>query len=134
MKNIVAKIYRYLQVAVITLCLLAGFMPKVPLSAEENTGPLQKLAEIQPASGYEEVTEYALAGIIGKVVSVFLGLLGIIFIVLMLYAGWKWMTAAGDESKVTDAKETITRAIIGLIITVGSYAIWNLIFTYFISA
>jgi len=41
----------------------------------------------------------------------------------MLYAGYNWMMARGDEEKVTKAKDTITRAIIGLLITIGAYAI-----------
>jgi amino acid permease len=56
-----------------------------------------------------------------------LGLLGIIFVVLLVYAGIQWMTAEGDEVKVEKAKSTITRAIIGLGIIITAYAI-----TYFI--
>ncbi|MBI4812328.1 hypothetical protein HY798_02695 [Candidatus Falkowbacteria bacterium] len=59
-------------------------------------------------------------------------MLGVIFIILMLYAGYNWMTASGEEEKVTKAKDTIWRAIIGLIITIGSYAIWDFILNNFI--
>ncbi|MDO9399503.1 MAG: hypothetical protein Q7T79_02355 [bacterium] len=69
-------------------------------------------------------------GIIGLVVRIVLSLLGIVFLILMVYAGFSWMTAAGEEERVTKAKETITRAIIGLIITIGSYAIWIFVSTY----
>ncbi len=41
----------------------------------------------------------------------------------MLYAGYNWMTAQGEEEKVTKAKDTLKRAIVGLIIIVASYAI-----------
>ena len=54
---------------------------------------------------------------------VVLSLLGVIFLVLMVYGGYLWMTAAGNEDKVTKAKNLMTAAIIGLIIVVGSYAI-----------
>jgi amino acid transporter len=64
---------------------------------------------------------------ISYVIQGFLGLLGIIFIILMLYAGYNWMTASGDEAKVQKAKDTIQRAVIGLIITVAAYGI-----TYFV--
>jgi len=55
-------------------------------------------------------------------------LLGIIFIILMIYAGYNWMTAQGEEEKVTKAKTTIQRAIIGLIIVVSAYAITAFVF------
>lgn len=64
-----------------------------------------------------------LASIVGVVIQAFLGLLGVIFLVYMLYAGYNWMIAQGDEEKVTKAKETIQRAIIGLIIVIAAYAI-----------
>lgn len=69
----------------------------------------------------------SLAGIIQTAISAFLGLLGIILIVLIIYAGYNWMTAQGDEEKVTKAKDTLTRAVIGLIIILAAYSI-----TYFV--
>lgn len=65
----------------------------------------------------------SLAGIVGIVIQAFLGLLGVIFLVLIIYAGYSWMTAQGDEEKVTKAKDTIQRAIIGLVIIIAAYAI-----------
>ena len=64
-----------------------------------------------------------LPSVVGTVIEAFLGLLGVLFLVYILYAGYNWMIAQGDEEKVTKAKETIQRAIIGLIITIAAYAI-----------
>ncbi|MFA5359824.1 MAG: pilin [Patescibacteria group bacterium] len=61
--------------------------------------------------------------IISTGINTALSLLGVIFLILMIYAGYTWMMARGEEEKVTKAKETITRAIIGLIIVVAAYAI-----------
>src|SRR4030043_368748 len=65
--------------------------------------------------------------ILSLAIKAFLSLLGAIFIILMVYAGYVWMMAHGNEEEVTKAKRTIQRAIIGLIIVVSAYAI-----TYFI--
>jgi len=62
-----------------------------------------------------------------------LSLIGIIFLALMLYAGYHWMTARGEEEKVEKAKDTIQRAIVGIIIVVGAYAIWKFIFSYLLN-
>jgi amino acid transporter len=64
------------------------------------------------------------------VINGFISLLAIIFIILVIYAGYSWMTAGGDEAKVTKAKDTIYRAIIGLILTLGAYAITYFVFKY----
>ena len=47
--------------------------------------------------------------------------------------GYNWMTAAGEEEKVRKAKDTIWRAVIGLTITIGSYAIWAWIYKYLLT-
>jgi RsiW-degrading membrane proteinase PrsW (M82 family) len=91
---------------------------------------LTGLTDIQKTSGFTEVTQNkgSIFSILGAVVSIFLSLLGIIFIILMIYGGYNWMIAAGDEGKVTKAKDTFKRAIIGLIITLCSYIFWNFLY------
>lgn len=78
-------------------------------------------------AGFENTDETGVAMVISQFILGFLGLLGIIFIVLLVIAGQKWMTAGGEEQKVNEAKDTIKRAIIGLIIVVSAYSI-----TYFV--
>lgn len=60
---------------------------------------------------------------ISSIIAIFLSFLGVIFLILMIYAGFNWMTAAGDEEKITKSKQTIRSAIIGLIIVVGAYGL-----------
>jgi amino acid transporter len=57
-----------------------------------------------------------------------LGLLAIIFIVLLIYAGFQWMTAEGDEGKIEKAQKTISHAVIGLIIVIAAYSITFFVF------
>ncbi len=67
------------------------------------------------------------ATIAGTAVKGILGAIGLVFFILMFYAGFTWMLARGEEDKVTKARETIIAAVIGLVIVVGSYAITNLV-------
>lgn len=67
--------------------------------------------------------------IIGDVVGVLLSLLGIIFFLLVLYAGFLWMTALGSQEKATKAKDILEAAIIGLLIVLAAYAITKFVFT-----
>ena len=82
---------------------------------------------------YQTAGELTLATTIGVVIKVALSLIGVVFIILMVYAGYNWMTAAGEEEKVRKAKDTIWRAVIGLVITIGSYAIWAWIYKYLLT-
>lgn len=64
---------------------------------------------------------------IGKIIGSGLAFIGLIFFILMIYGGFIWMLARGNEQEVTKAKNLIMSAIIGLIIVLGAYAI-----TYYI--
>lgn len=63
------------------------------------------------------------------VIQGFLGGLGIIFIVLIILGGYNLMTAAGEEEKINKAKDTIVRAIIGLLIIIAAYSITYFVFS-----
>jgi hypothetical protein len=87
--------------------------------------PLDMLKNVgEKEAGFAPYEDRTFDIVIGTIVRVFLSLLGIIFILLMLYAGYNWMTAGGEEEKVNRAKKTIVQSLIGLIIVAGSYAIW----------
>jgi len=57
-----------------------------------------------------------------------LTLLGIVFVVLTLYAGFLWMTAGGAEENIEKAKGILTAAVIGLAIILLSYSIMLFVF------
>ncbi len=61
--------------------------------------------------------------IAARIINVVLGLLAIIMVVLILYAGFLWMTAGGNAEQVDKAKLYIRNAIIGVIIILSSWAI-----------
>lgn len=67
--------------------------------------------------------------IVGKVIQIGLSLLGILFFLLVLYAGFIWMEARGNTEEVEKAKAIIEGAIIGLVIVSAAYAITNFVFT-----
>ncbi len=58
-----------------------------------------------------------------------LGILGILFLILIIWGGYEWMFSGGNEERVAKAKERIKMAVNGLIIVLGAYAITMLIFS-----
>lgn len=56
-----------------------------------------------------------------------LTIVGTLFLVLMVYGGFLWMTARGNEDQVTKAKNIVIAAVIGLVVIVGAYAVTNFI-------
>ncbi len=55
-----------------------------------------------------------LFGIIRTIANYFLTAIIVIAAVMVIYAGWNYMTAAGNEDKVQTAKNTIIYAVIGV--------------------
>ncbi|MCH7492620.1 Ig-like domain-containing protein, partial [Patescibacteria group bacterium] len=52
-----------------------------------------------------------------------LGFLGLVAVIFIMYGGFIWMTAAGNQEKVAKAKQIIQRAVIGLVIVLLAWAI-----------
>ncbi len=57
-----------------------------------------------------------LKAIVVNIINLVLGFLGIIAVIIILAGGFKWMTAAGNEDKVGEARKMIVQGVIGLII------------------
>jgi putative copper export protein len=70
-----------------------------------------------------ENTQQELIRRVASVIRAALTLLGIIFVVLIVYAGARWMTARGNEDLVQTARDTLQNAGIGLVIIIASYAL-----------
>lgn len=68
--------------------------------------------------------------VISKIVQIVLGVLGVIFLVLIIISGFRWMTAAGNEEQIKAAKSTLTNALIGLILVLAAYSLTYFIFKY----
>ncbi|MEK7067610.1 MAG: pilin [Patescibacteria group bacterium] len=71
---------------------------------------------------------------ISKVINITLGFLGIIAVVLILIAGFLWMTAAGNEDKIATAKKLMIAGVIGLIIVLAAFGIAKFVINSLISA
>lgn len=82
-------------------------------------------SHVQDATGYSDPEDPRV--IAGTIINIFLEFLGIIAVVLILWAGFNWMTAAGNEEKIEKAKSTLTAAIIGLIIILAAWGIANFV-------
>ena len=64
-----------------------------------------------------------------QLLNTLLGFLALIVFFIMLIAGFQWMMAGGDDTKVATAKARIKNAVIGLIIIFLSWAAVNFIFS-----
>ncbi|MFA5131610.1 MAG: pilin [Patescibacteria group bacterium] len=86
------------------------------------------MTEIGAVFGSSATEQTDLRTIIGRLINVVLGLLGSIFVILVIYAGFRYMTAAGNQDQTKKAVAQIRDAVIGLIIVLAAWAITTFIF------
>lgn len=60
---------------------------------------------------------------VAKLINTVMLLLGIIAVGIVLLGGFKWMTAGGNDEKVTEAKKLMGSGLIGLVIILSAWGI-----------
>lgn len=107
---------------------LALFSPLV-VSAQGLKNASGQLGTAAKRAGTEGTGD--LDSVVGSGIRTALTLVGLIFLILMVYAGFLWMTARGDDAKIDKAKDIVSASLIGLIIVMGAYAITTLVISRF---
>lgn len=105
---------------ILTACLTFFFL-FAPAGARAQAVIGSAEAQLGEAVGRTGVAQTDVATAAGEVVRILLSGVGVIFLILMLYAGVKWMTARGEEEAVTKARKAMIAASIGLVIIVSAY-------------
>jgi len=93
------------------------FLPTLPALAQDMN---QGLGQFANETGLPATP---LPALIGRIVRIFIGFLGLIAVVIVLYGGFIWMTSGGDSDKIDKAKKLMRAGLIGLLIIVLAYAL-----------
>ncbi len=72
--------------------------------------------------------------VIANIIKTAMSFLGIVAVLIVLYGGFKWMTAGGNEEQVGEAKKILIAGVIGLIIIILAYTIASFVVTQLVSA
>ena|SRR3989339_1238165 len=109
----------------VVVCVMLGNLLAVPLAAAQDlkTDMNAEMDIVGGAYGQTSTGGTGLLKMIGNIIRIILTLLGVVVLVLVVYAGFLWMTAGGDPEKVKTAKTMLTNAIIGLALILAAYAI-----------
>lgn len=78
---------------------------------EVNTGLNNTLQDTDPRT------------MVGSIINIALGFMGVIAVVILLIGGFKWMTAGGNEDKVSEAKKMLGYGVIGLVIVLAAWGV-----------
>ena len=84
-------------------------------------GANSPLDTVAKQAGVEDVGD--VQTVAGRVINTALTMVGIIFLLLMVYGGYLWLTARGEAEQMKEAQKVITSSVIGLIVVLSAYAI-----------
>ncbi len=122
-------------VCIISLYAIIIFSLPIFVHAQTASGPqpinaLESL-NITATEGRVKTDTDDLSVLTGRIIGSVLAILGTIFLILIIIGGFIWMTSAGNESRVGQAKSLIIASVIGLVIILISYYISEVLYAIF---
>ena len=105
--------------------LLTNFTP-LGLAAEDVGDVIFDLKNVAAdAKIIEGEAEPTIYDYVGRFINLFLAFIGIIFLIITIYAGFRWMMAKGNEAEIEKATKLLENSAIGLFIIIAAYVLVN---------
>ena len=101
-----------------TIYKIITFVALLPVAASADTYGLETAADETTL-----IQDTTVPKMVAIIINGLLSLLGMLFTVLIVWGGFRWMTSQGNTQQVDEARNIIKNAAIGLIIVVMAYAI-----------
>lgn len=80
------------------------------------------------AQGVDQQSDlFGSSGVFTTITNVMLFIIGAISVIMLIIGGIRYVVSGGDSSAVTNAKNTILYAVIGIIVSILAYAIVNFV-------
>lgn len=129
--------YRIINLIILNLIIAASLLQAAPALADPPTCPplgdppsfAEVLRRVACKAGYiapsdtKTINEVDVIGIIGQFITLALSFAGVIFVILIIYGGWLWGSARGNEEQVQEAEKLIRNAVLGIIVTFAAFTI-----------
>ena len=124
---------------VLLVCICLPAWGATDPTGSDDAGIYFNPADFEETEGAANIEQVELGNrppltIAAQIINIALSLVGVFFLGLMIYAGFMWMTARGNEEQVKKAKDMIKGALIGLVIILASFGIAQFLFNYFSEA
>ncbi|MDO8559633.1 MAG: hypothetical protein Q7S23_01160 [bacterium] len=123
-QNAVASWLKYsATIGVVALTLMVAVFVVAPASAQLG-------ASVNEGLSFGTIVGWGTQDLrvtIMRIIQVLFGFLGVVAVLIILYAGWRWMTSGGDPQKIDEAKRTLINAALGLLVIFMAFAIVSFI-------
>ncbi len=116
---------------ILTVLLCTGIFFAQPILAASPVDP-DAFASFAANAGFS--TGPSITVIIARLIRTVISFLGIIAVMIVLYGGFMYMTAGGNEDRLKKAKNSIKNGLIGLVIVLSSFAIAQFVISKLVGA
>lgn len=110
-----------LVLAAVALPVGAAVLTSDQVAAQNVKEQIEK--GVVAAGGGSNSDGSTLNGMIKTGINALLFIIGAVSVVMIIYGGFRYVTSGGESGAVTNAKNTILYAVIGLVVALVSYAI-----------
>lgn len=115
-------IYTFITILILNFV----FLINISTTKAQMWGEVTKqMGALSQKAGYSSdgSAPQSVEAIVANIIQYLLSFLGVIFIILIIYAGFLWMTARGDSEQITKARGILINAVIGIIIVLSAFVI-----------
>jgi|SRR3989344_1442632 len=112
-----------LNIVTIFVVLMLALVPVFVGYAQTGPGPDSIFGRDQQNIPGQFVRATSLSALINQILRILLSIVGLIALLFLVWGGFKYISAGGDEEAVGKAKQTIMNALIGLAIVILGYAL-----------
>ncbi len=111
----------------ITVALPMLVISYIPVKAQNAAAEITK--DLSQTNAKAKLSPASVTQVVGQAIQVIVSITGVVFLIITVYAGILYLTAAGDEAKVKKAKSMLTTGVIGIVIIMMAYAIASFVTT-----
>ncbi len=116
---------KLLKKALLLFTLMTGvltvFAMVMPTAGAALISPTDNPGAIAEATGGET----SLRGIVLTIINFALGFLGLVAVIMVIYAGFLYLTSQGNDEATGNAKKIIQYSVVGIILILASFALVN---------
>jgi hypothetical protein len=130
--TIILEIIMFRKLTLFLFAVLLTGLISIPAQAQLKQGVFDQFAKETFSDTFDvkdQKFENTVASAIGGFISIAISLIGVVLLVLVVYAGFEWLTAGGNDQKVEHAKKLLTNAVIGLVIALSAFIISSFVIT-----
>jgi hypothetical protein len=105
-------------------------LPFLTMASPALAGTINQF-NLTPQGQFANLANITLPRLVQSLITLAMVLAAIVAFAFLIYGGIVWITSGGDKAKTESARNTITAALVGLLIVFGAWAIIQLMQMFF---